>query len=329
LCTPVADPVLARALASVLEELRGETVDAQRIAAEAPELARVFDAYDEALAAAGLADRAEVERLATQAASSQERAPWLDLPLVLLDLPEPTAVQRALLAAVIARAPAVLATLPEGDARAVATFEALLGARAERATPSEPDTALRSLQQHLFRESAPSPRAPDTSVAMLSAPGESRECVEIARRIHEAARAGTPFDRIAVLLRAPDAYGPFLVEALRRAGIPAHFARHARRPDPSGRALLALLACAAEGYSARRFAEYLSLGEVPPRAPEGDPPAAPRRASAMCPADEEMRCERASAGGEPETRRTSPSPRAAAAVCPRRGAGSGCSSRRP
>jgi hypothetical protein len=111
---------------------------------------------------------------------------------------------------------------------------------------------------------------------MLSAPGESRECVEIARRIHDAARAGTPFDRISVLLRAPDAYGPFLVEALRRAGIPAHFARGARRPDPSGRALLALLACAAEGYSARRFAEYLSLGEVPERAPGGDPPAPPR-----------------------------------------------------
>jgi hypothetical protein len=34
------------------------------------------------------------------------------------------------------------------------------------------------------------------------------------------ARDGIPFDRIAVLLRAPDAYGPFLAEALRRAGIP-------------------------------------------------------------------------------------------------------------
>ena len=116
---------------------------------------------------------------------------------------------------------------------------------------------------------------------MLSAPGESRECVEIARRIHAAARAGMPFDRIAVLLRAPDAYRPFLVEALRRAGIPAHFARGARRPDPSGRALLALLACAAEGSSARRFAEYLSLGEVPLRAPGGDPPAAPAAGRAL------------------------------------------------
>ena len=35
-------------------------------------------------------------------------------------------------------------------------------------------------------------------------------------------------------------------------------------PDPGGRAFLALLACAAERCSASRFAEYLSLGQVPP-----------------------------------------------------------------
>ena len=33
--------------------------------------------------------------------------------------------------------------------------------------------------------------------------------------------------------------------------------------DPAGRALLALLACADEELSARRFAEYVSLGQVP------------------------------------------------------------------
>ena len=165
---------------------------------------------------------------------------------------------------------------------------------------------------------------------MLSAPGESRECVEIARRIHAAARDGIPFDRIAVLLRAPDAYGPFLVEALRRAGVPAHFARGARRPDPSGRALLALLACAAEGYSARRFAEYLSLGEVPQRAPGGDPPRGARAGRALgaarrgAAATARVRT-RSPSGSARAT--ASPIPRAAAAACPRRAAGSGCSSR--
>src|SRR5262249_2614007 len=74
--------------------------------------------------------------------------------------------------------------------------------------------------------------------------------------------------------------------------IPFFFARAVRRPHPAGRALLALLACAAEGLSARRFAEYLSLAQVPdPDAPVDqeaswmppesdliDPPEEPRRA---------------------------------------------------
>jgi hypothetical protein len=46
-------------------------------------------------------------------------------------------------------------------------------------------------------------------------------------------------------------------------GVPAWFHRGTRRPDPAGRALLALLACADEELSARRFAEYVSLGQVP------------------------------------------------------------------
>ena len=49
----------------------------------------------------------------------------------------------------------------------------------------------------------------------------------------------------------------------RAPAIPAWFERGTRRPDPAGRAFLALLACAEEHLSARRFAEYLSLGQVP------------------------------------------------------------------
>jgi len=68
---------------------------------------------------------------------------------------------------------------------------------------------------------------------------------------------------MAVLLRDPVRYVPYLQEALARAGIPAHFSREARRPRPGGRALLALLACKAENLSASRYAEYLSLAQVP------------------------------------------------------------------
>ncbi|HTW87346.1 MAG TPA: PD-(D/E)XK nuclease family protein, partial [Candidatus Binataceae bacterium] len=47
-----------------------------------------------------------------------------------------------------------------------------------------------------------------------------------------------------------------------------YFARGSSLPEPGGRALLALLACATEGLSARRFAEYLSLAQVPYRDPK-------------------------------------------------------------
>jgi len=82
----------------------------------------------------------------------------------------------------------------------------------------------------------------ELDVVILSAPGESRECVEIARRLHEEAERGTPFDRMAIVLRSTQQYRAHLEEALRRASIPAHFARGTVRPDPAGRGFIALLA---------------------------------------------------------------------------------------
>jgi len=82
---------------------------------------------------------------------------------------------------------------------------------------------------------------------------------------------------MAVLLRSPEQYRANLEEAFDRAGIPVHFDRGTRRPDPAGRAFYALLKCATEGLSARRFAEYLSLGQVPDAAIGGAPPAAAPR----------------------------------------------------
>jgi ATP-dependent helicase/nuclease subunit B len=131
------------------------------------------------------------------------------------------------------------------------------------------------LQQQLFIEDAARGEIGE-DVEFFSAPGEGRECVEVARRILNEARRGTPFDDIAIVVRAPESYWGLLEHALQRAGIKAWFSRGTRRPDPSGRAFLALLACASEGLSARRFAEYLSLGQVPPRDATGaTPPIAP------------------------------------------------------
>jgi CRISPR/Cas system-associated exonuclease Cas4 (RecB family) len=112
-------------------------------------------------------------------------------------------------------------------------------------------------------------------VEIFAAPGEALEAIEIVRRIQKLARAGRRLDEIAILLRSPDRYQPLVEEALRRAGIPAYFSRGVARPDAGGRALLALLTCAAERCSAARFAEYLSLGELPALDTAGAPKEAP------------------------------------------------------
>jgi ATP-dependent helicase/nuclease subunit B len=118
-------------------------------------------------------------------------------------------------------------------------------------------------KQHLFAESAPAASPLDQSLRVNSWPGEPRECVEIVRSIQAEAAQGVPFDQMAILLNSPGEYRSHLEEAFSRAQIPAYFAQGSTAPDPAGRAMLALLSCAAEGLSAKGFAEYLSLGQLP------------------------------------------------------------------
>src|SRR5207247_7257600 len=165
-----------------------------------------------------------------------------------------------LLAALISRSPRVLAATLNGDEEALAR---MLDAPAEDVNPGGTGSRLDRVRTWLFSPQAPQSEIEDDTLDYFSAPGEGMECVEIARRVRILSGAGVAFDRIAVLLRDPERYQPFLEEALRRAGIPAYFSRGVVRPDPAGRAFLALLACALEGCSATRFSEYLSLGQVP------------------------------------------------------------------
>jgi ATP-dependent helicase/nuclease subunit B len=270
----VADqPGLPRALARTIGELRlahATTVGAPLNAALA--------AFADELARGKLADRADVLALAARVT---EHA-LLGHHVVLLDLPVRDAAERELVAAIAARSKSLLATVPLGDDRTLARLSATLGVTPEViAVPLA--GSLERVQRGVF-EPERTIATLDDSLAIFSAPGESRECVEIARRIVRTAEAGVPFDRMAILLRAPAQYRVHLEEALARAGVPAYFERGTVLPDPAGRAFVALLACAAEGLSARRFAEYLSLGEVP-----GDvPPAAAPRGDRWVPPDEEL-----------------------------------------
>ncbi len=274
---PIADrPGFPTAVARTLEELRLADVAPPRLrpfGRLGETLAALLAQFEAELADGALLDRAGMFRLALAAVGRTPPPRFVGLPTLLLDLPVASLCERELLAALALRTPALLATVPAGDGRNQAYLEAALGVGAERAgvaAGTDAGDSLARLQEYLFEESLPPERDLDNqSVTFMSAPGENRECVELARRVQALARRGVPFDRIAILLHAPEQYTPHLEEALRRGEIPAYFALGAVRPEPGGRALLTLLACAAEKLSARRFAEYLSLAQVPEDA-DGD-----------------------------------------------------------
>jgi ATP-dependent helicase/nuclease subunit B len=269
---PVAmRPGFATAVARTLEELRMNGVEPRALRAlpeGGADLAALAEGVERALEDTPLADRATVFAEAIHAAQRPRRSNLVGVPLLLLDVRIATAHESRLIGALAKQAPAVLATAPTGDTRSIALLERALGRSASRARVSTVSGSLSALQEHLFEDSGPQPSRLDGSVALHSWPGEARECVEIARGVQAAAARGVPFDRMAVLLRSPGEYRAHLEEAFRRASIPAYFAGGMSAPDPAGRALLTLLACAAERLSARRFAEYLSLAQVPdPDAP--------------------------------------------------------------
>ncbi|MBI3784421.1 MAG: exodeoxyribonuclease V subunit gamma [Deltaproteobacteria bacterium] len=270
--SPVARfPGFARAVAASLDEIRLARIAPEKLAGfggVAAELAHVQSALERELTTIGVADRAALLAVATEAVRSQ--APLVGCPLLLLDVPLESRAERDFVAALVAVSEASLATVPKGDERTLLWLQSLASDTWSPAAVESPGSSLERLRSFLFSDREPLPGAADDSVQFFSAPGEQRECVEIARSILDEAQRGTRFDDIAVFVRSPESYSPHLQYAFRRASIPAYFARGTRRPDPAGRAFLALLACKAEGLSAKRFAEYLSLAQVPGGEGTGD-----------------------------------------------------------
>jgi ATP-dependent helicase/nuclease subunit B len=268
----VQTPGFARAAAKTITELRLQNVTPPELAstgAPGRDLAHLLNLYQQELEQRSLADLADLLRLATEEASQNQHR-FTGLPLVLLDVAVESQSHEKFVASLVEKSPAVLATAITGDDDALRTLEEILGTPAEDLEDTPPSNTLDRVRTWLFSSELPPSSPPDPDL-LFSAPGESLECVEIARRIRGVVTQGVPFDRIAVLLRNVEQYQPLLEEALRRADIPGYFSRGVARPDPAGRAFLALLACAAEGCSASRFAEYLSLGHLPPIDETGAP----------------------------------------------------------
>ncbi len=264
--TPVADmPGFPRALARTLTELRMNGVGpaaCRKGRSPGVDLAAALMFYAEQLSAFSLADVADLYELALETAAGGEHR-LLGLPLLLLDAPVHSELARKLLAALVDRSPAALACTLSHDKESCEFYGALAEPESAKAAAIEHGKTLARVRRWLFSTEPPERAELDDTIDYFSAPGEAMECVEIARRIVRLAAAGVELDRVAVLLRSPDRYQPLLEEALDRAAIPAYFSRGVVRPDPAGRAFLALLTCALENCSASRFAEYLSLGQTP------------------------------------------------------------------
>jgi ATP-dependent helicase/nuclease subunit B len=266
---PVANtPGFPRALARTLQELRLATIGPdrlRRLELGGRDLAALLERFEQQFSAASATDRATLFDAASRALISARSPVQQPAALLLLDVPIESDVEfafvRALLETHAHASRDTMIAVPSGDAATLARLQTL-GLQPE-ALQQSGDSDLIALGRHLFQQSRPETRQSAGDVRFFSAPGEGRECVEIARRILQEARDGVPFDEMAVFLRAPQRYVGLLEHAFTRAGIPAWFDRGTRRPHPAGRAFLAILACACEHLSARRFAEYLSLAQVP------------------------------------------------------------------
>ena len=266
---PIKDlPGFSRALARTIAELRANSISGSQLGKLGPAgeaLAALLAQFERELAEAGLVDRAGMTRFALEALNAKPLPRFAGIPVLVVDIVLEGTLDAKFVAALAAHAPSTMATSPAGDVRIERLLEHALDVPLTIKPLRTPENSLACLRTHLFGASAPAECKLDETVTMHSAPGEMHECVEVARRIQAEARRGVHFDQIAVLLHDPERYQPYLQEAFARAEIPAHYARGTRRPEPGGRALLALLACAAEDLSASRFAEYLSLAQVPER----------------------------------------------------------------
>ena len=273
-------PGFPKALARTLHELRLAGMTSADVsqpghggspasAGAISDIARLLMRLELQLERAGIDDRAALFRLAS-GASDARHSRWTGLPLLLLDVTGDSRSELEFIAALVRQAPDVLATIPNGDEHLLRALTDL-GAEVEVAADTAPAASdLAHLRRYVFTSEPPPIRDRVGDVRLFSAPGEGREALEIVRRVLREAESGVPFDEMAVFLRTPQQYLGLLEHACARGSVPVYFDRGTRRPDPAGRAFVALLSCAVEGLSAKRFDEYLSLAQVPRIDPSRD-----------------------------------------------------------
>ena len=203
-------------LRSTLDDLRAADVDLDTLQSRGTrgkDVRVLADAFDEQLDNAGLVDRAALFRVA---ASARDGDTWVPVtgPLLLVDVEIHDGSVLALIQALCQRASRVLATVPRGDDQTIGALERL-GVTPPKIVSTERTSgtdALDLVREYLFEpitppEAEPSSPADVPSVRLFSAPGEGRECVEIARAALREAERGIPLDRMAILFPTPASRG--------------------------------------------------------------------------------------------------------------------------
>src|SRR5262250_3797327 len=218
--SPVSQtPGFPKALARTLLDLRLAAVtsgDLARLPCTGTDLAALLERVEILLAEAGASDRASLFETATKALSSLVTG-WPPMPPLLLDVPLESEIEAEFLWALIRQAPQVMITVPAGDADTANQLEK----RGVRLQIIE-DTAQNDLVQlarYLFSKEPPPERKRSGELVWFSAPGEGRECIEIARRILQEADGGIRFDEMAIVIRSAHQYVGLLEHALSRAGV--------------------------------------------------------------------------------------------------------------
>ena len=124
---PVATrPGFPVAVAKTLEELRMNEVDPEsvgRLGRGGKDLAAIAKLVEKELTEAKLSDRAALYRAAIDSISLTENAPYLGLPLLVLDVPIRSGLESTAIRELAALSPDVLATVPQGDERTIASLE--------------------------------------------------------------------------------------------------------------------------------------------------------------------------------------------------------------
>jgi CRISPR/Cas system-associated exonuclease Cas4 (RecB family) len=270
-------PGTPRAIAATLEELMLADLAPDALLGIDPALAAIASRTASLLTARRLVPFATVLSRATQALGADASPPT---DVVFLDVSLPSSLEADLARALVRAAKNATITLPHGDARTRSRWTDGLdltdehndaGARCARALFSDapqPENEARAIEVR--------------AIDVRSGTTEAEECLELARVILEELDRSPPtsLDRIAIAVRDVERYRVPITEALTRAGLPFHLERAARRPDPAGRAFLSLLECAAEGLSARAFADYLAFGVLPEVDERGAPVVSAERGEA-------------------------------------------------